>query len=153
MKKKQITKEFLEKLGFTYCDPTTGQFYKGDYKQTYNKVWARKKWGTDKYYWVFSYYDADLYAEQMDLYKKGLWVKKNGQPKLSKPTGISMMLVHRAVYAWFKGETPDDLDICHRDDNVDRNGIDNLKADTHGNNIRERKIQTGGNPKCQQKNN
>lgn len=143
MKKKQITKEFLEKLGFTYCDPATGQFYKGDYKQTYNKIWARHKYGNDKYYWAFSYYDADLYAEQMELYKKGLWVKKNGEPKSYKPTGISMMLVHRAVWAWFNSDTPNDLDVCHKDDNVDNNAIDNLKADTHGNNIRERKFAGG----------
>ena len=57
------------------------------------------------------------------------------------------MLVHRAVYAWFNGETPDNMDVCHKDDDVENNCIDNLKADTHGNNIRERRVQTGGRPK------
>lgn len=139
MKKQKITKEFLQKIGFTYCDPETGQLYKGDYKQTYNKVWARKKWGKDKYYWVFSYYDADYYAEQMVKFKAG---------KLkSKPTGVRLMLVHRAVWAWFKGETPDDMDVCHIEDDVDDNCIDHLTIMSHGDNIRARKVQTGGNPK------
>lgn len=35
------------------------------------------------------------------------------------------------------------MDICHIDDNVDNNCINNLKADTHGNNIRERKFAGG----------
>lgn len=38
MKKKIITREFLQKLGFTHCDPNTGQFYKGDFKIKYHKV-------------------------------------------------------------------------------------------------------------------
>lgn len=147
MKKKIITREFLQKLGFTHCDPNTGQLYKGEYKQTYNKIWAKHKYGNDKYYWAFSYYDADLYQEQMKLYNEGKWVNKEGKPKSYKPTGISMMLVHRAVYAWFNLETPSDMDVCHIDDNVDNNSIENLKSDTHGNNIRERKVQTGGRPK------
>lgn len=37
MKKKKLTREFLEKLGFTRCDEN-GQLWKGDYKQKYNKV-------------------------------------------------------------------------------------------------------------------
>ena len=74
-------------------------------------------------------------------------VNKQGKPKSYRPTGISMMLVHRAVYAWFNMETPGDMDVCHIDDNVDNNSIENLKSDTHGNNIRERAVQTGGRPK------
>ena len=70
MKKLKITREQLEKLGFTRCDEN-GQLWKGDYKQTYNQVWARHKYGKDKYYWVFSYYDADLYAQQMIKFKNG----------------------------------------------------------------------------------
>lgn len=141
MKKLKITREFLEKLGFTDCDPETGQLWKGPYKQTYNKVWSKKKFGKDKYYWGFSYYDPDLYAEQMKLYKEGKWIKKDGTPKKGRPTGIKIMLVHRAVYAWFYGETPDGLDVCHDDDDPDNNSKDNIVKDTHANNIRKRKIQ------------
>ena len=79
----------------------------------------------------------------MKLFKEGKWVKKNGEPKKTKPTGISLMLVHRAVYAWFYFETPDNMDVCHIDDNVENNCIENLKADTHGNNIRARKVAGG----------
>ena len=139
MKKRKVTREFLQKIGFTHCDPNTGQFYKGDWKQNYVKIWARHKYGKDKYYWAFNYYDADLYKAQMEKYR-------NGELK-RKPNGISMMLVHRAVYAWFNLETPDDLDVCHKDDNQDDNGIENLTVMTHGDNIRARKVQTGGKPK------
>ena len=142
MKKLKITREFLEKIGITDC--INGQFYKGDFKQTYCKVWARHKYGNDKYYLCFSYYDSDYYAQQMIKWR-------NGEIK-SRPNGIRLMLVHRAVYAWFNGETPDNMDVCHIDDDVENNCIENLKADTHGNNIRARKIQTGGRPrKCQEK--
>lgn len=143
MKKLKITREKLEKLGFTHCDPNTGQFYKRNWKQHYCKVWAKHKYGNDKYYWVFNYYDPDYYTEQMARWKKG--------ERKTKPNGIRLMLVHRAVYAWFNFETPDNMDICHKDDNVDNNCIENLIADTHGNNIRARKVQTGGRPKCQEK--
>lgn len=134
MKKLKVTRQQLEKLGFTRCDEN-GQLWKGDYKQTYNQVWARHKYGNDKYYWVFSYYDADYYAQQMIKFK-------NGELK-NRPTGIRLMLVHRAVYAWFNGETPETMDVCHIDDDVDNNCINNLKADTHGNNIRARKVAGG----------
>ena len=137
MKKLKITKEQLEKIGITRCED--GQFWKGDFKVSYSKIWCRHKYGNDKYYLAFSYYDADLYAKQMVEWKEGH--RKN------RPTGIRLMLVHRAVYAWFNGETPDNMDVCHRDDDVENNCIDNLKADTHGNNIRERRVQTGGRPK------
>lgn len=138
MKKRKVTKEQLIKLGFTHCDEN-GQLWKGSYKQTYNKVWAKHKYGHDKYYLVFAYYDADFYADQMLKWK-------NGELK-RKPNGVRAMLVHRAVYAWFNGETPEDLDVCHKDDDVENNRPDNLIADTHGNNIRARKVQTGGKPK------
>ena len=65
---------------------------------------------------------------------------KNGELK-NRPAGIKMMLVARAVYAWFHGETPDNKDICHKDDNPDNNHIDNLEALSHGENIRNRKIK------------
>ena len=141
MKKLKITREFLQKIGFTHC--IDGQLYKGDFKQTYNKVWAKHKYGNDKYYLVFSYYDADYYAQQMIKWR-------NGELR-RKPNGIRLMLVHRAVYAWYNGETPDDMDVCHKDDNVENNCIENLIADTHGNNIRARKF-AGGRYVWQQKN-
>lgn len=146
MKKKKITREFLQKLGFTHCDPNTGQLYKGDFKQAYVKIWARHKYGKDKYYWAFAYYDPEYYQEQMVKFKEG---------KLkNRPTGIKMMLVHRAVYAWFNLETPEDMDVCHVDDNSDDNSIEHLTLMTHGDNIRRRAIQTGGRPrKCQQNKN
>lgn len=83
----------------------------------------------------------------MKQYREGKWVKKNGQPKKTKPTGISLMLVHRAVYAWFYLETPDNMDVCHKDDDVENNCIENLVADTHGNNIRARKSAGHGSSK------
>ena len=132
MKKIKVTKEFLERLGFTRCDED-GQLWKGDYKQTYVKIWARHKYGRDKYYWAFPYYDSEYYAKQMIRYKEGK-IK-------TRPSGVKMMLVSRAVYAWFNGETPDGLDICHRDDEPDNNYFENLVALTHGDNIRNRKIQ------------
>ena len=63
MKKLKITKEQLEKIGITRCED--GQFWKGDFKVSYSKIWCRHKYGNDKYYLAFSYYDADLYAKQM----------------------------------------------------------------------------------------
>lgn len=134
MKKLKITREWLEKLGFTDCD-RNGQLYKGDYPIKYCKVWAKHKYGKDKYYLAFAYYDSEYYYKQLERFK-------NGEIKY-RPSGVKMMLVHRAVYAWFNGETPDNLDVCHKDDNVENNCIDNLKADTHGNNIRERKFAGG----------
>lgn len=155
MNKKLITREFLESIGMTRCE--NGQFYKGDFKVKYHKVWSKKKWGTNKYYWAFTYYSAELYAKQMELFRTGKWVDKNGNPRTYRPNGISQCLVHRGVWAWYNGETPHDpirnLDVCHKHDEVDNNDINNLYVDDHIGNLAERKIKTGGNPKCQQKNN
>ena len=157
MKKKKITREFLQKIGITRCE--NGQFYKGDFKIKYHKVWAiHRKSGNDKYYWTFTYYDVDLYQEQMRLYNEGKWVNKQGKPKSYKPNGISAMLVHRAVWAWYKGETPEEedrnIDVCHYNDEVDNNDINNLYIDDHIGNIHARKVHTGGRiKKCQQNKN
>lgn len=146
MNKKLITREFLESIGITRCE--NGQFYKGDFQVSYHKVWcSHKKSGNDKYYWVFTYYDAALYAKQMELYRAGKWVKKNGEPKKGRPTGITQMLVHRAVWAWYNGETPAEegknIDVCHKHDEVDNNDISNLYVDYHIGNIHARKVAGG----------
>lgn len=131
MKKIKITREFLESLGITRCE--NGHFYKGDFEVKYYKIWAKHKYGADKYYWAFAYYDAEYFAKQMEKFKAGL--------TKYRPSGSKVMLVHRAVWAWYNGQTPDGMDVCHKDDDVDNNCIDNLMADTHGNNIRARLIQ------------
>ena len=146
MNKKKITREFLEKIGITRCE--NGQFYKGDHLVKYHKIWTKHdKSGNHKYYWGFAYYDADLYARQMELYRSGKWFKSNGEPYKNKPNGISQFLVHRAVWAWYNGETPYDpnrnLDVCHYHDEVDNNDINNLYVDDHIGNINARKVAGG----------
>ena len=146
MNKKKITREFLESIGITRCE--NGQFYKGDFKVSYHKVWcSHKKSGNDKYYWTCTYYDADLYAKQMEDFRNGKWVKKNGEPRKYRPNGISQCLVHRAVWAWYNGETPfeedKNIDVCHKHDEVDNNDISNLYVDYHIGNINARKVAGG----------
>lgn len=83
----------------------------------------------------------------MEQYKSGNWIGRDGQPKKYRPTGITQMLVHRAVWAWYNGETPYDpnknLDVCHKHDEVDNNDINNLYVDAHINNIHARKVAGG----------
>ena len=155
MKKTKITREYLERIGITDC--INGQFYKGKYPVSYHKIWCKHdESGNHKYYWAFTYYSAEIYEKQMELYRAGKWLDKEGNPKKHKPNGNSQFLVHRAVWAWYNGETPEDpirnLDVCHYHDDVDNNDINNLYIDDHIGNIHARKVNTGGRPrKCQEK--
>ena len=132
VEKKKITREWLEGLGITDID-SNGQIWKGQFPMKYSKIWARHKYGKDKFYYCINVYDKDYYQEQMIKWKEG---------KLKqRPTGVKPYLVHRIIWAWFYGETPEHgYDVCHKDDDPTNNSIDNLQVLSHGDNIRNRKI-------------
>ena len=126
MRKNVITKEELMRLGVTEVTED-GRVFRDGYEMKPQKVWAKHKWGKDKYYYVLIFYDPLVYAKQAEMRRK----TKNG---------VRPILLHRVVYAWFHCSTPlDTMDICHLDDNPDNNNINNLKAVTHRENINMRK--------------
>lgn len=133
MKKKMITKEFLEKTGIT--DVTEdGRIFKGDKELTQLKIVSKHKYGVDKVYLGVMLYDPECYQ-----YQKAEHAKDPNKYKI--PNGQKLILVHRIVYAWFHGATPYGLDIAHKDDDSFNNSIDNLEAISHGENILRRSIQ------------
>ena len=57
--------------------------------------------------------------------------------KLYKDGNIHRYLVHRLVMLAFVGPCPDGLEVCHNDGDPTNNHLDNLRYDTHSNNISE----------------
>jgi hypothetical protein len=52
--------------------------------------------------------------------------------------------VHRLVMETFIGECPNGMEVCHNDGNILNNNLNNLRYDTHKNNMRDRTIQKRG---------
>ncbi|WP_084501480.1 NUMOD4 motif-containing HNH endonuclease [Nocardia xishanensis] len=57
---------------------------------------------------------------------------------------IKTRRVHQLVMLAFVGPTPEGLEICHNDGNHENNRLDNLRFDTHAENMRD-VIRHGGN--------
>ena len=107
---KQITKSYLEYLGVTDVTADGKVFTKnGELKPRTVGRHGRLAVGL---------YDAEKY-------------KSIAKEKRTASSGTLNILVHQAVYAWFKSEVPYGKEIHHIDRNYLNNSIDNLEALTH----------------------
>lgn len=123
-KRKEITKEWLQALGFTDVTKDGKVFFRGKECKQYDAV-SKHKHGKDKKYPVFMVYDPELYKDQK---------AENSNYK----TGQLSILVSRVVYAWFNEVCPSEYDVDHIDNNPYNNSIDNLQLLTRKENLARR---------------
>lgn len=73
-----------------------------------------------------------------------------GRPRILKPSvnrdgytmvhlsgSTSPVFIHRLVMLAFEGPCPEGLEVCHGDHNRSNNHLDNLKYDTHQENMKD----------------
>ncbi len=121
MKRKTITKEWLQSLGVTNVTEEGKITYKGEIAK---EVVARckHKHGKDKTYPIVGIYDPKLYHEQKEAGKKNT-------------PGQRFLLVSRIVYAWFNDVCPAEYDVDHIDNNPFNNNLSNLQLLTRKENL------------------
>lgn len=117
-----LTKEWLLERGVTNVTED-GHIFKGDYELSQIKVCRKHPNGINKYYMFVQIYDPVIYRD---------FNRKNGQ---------RIILVHRAIYAWYNGVCPDHMDINHIDGNSLNNQLSNLECISRKENLQKRKIQ------------
>lgn len=49
--------------------------------------------------------------------------------------GIKTVYAHRLIYQEFVGAIPEGMEVCHNDGDATNNNLDNLRIDTHKNNV------------------
>lgn len=110
--KKQITKSYLEYLGITDVTPDGRIFTKnGELKPS-----LRGPKGGER---------LSVLLHDSEKYKSVPKEKRNHS------SGQVLILVHKAVYAWFHGEIPYTKEVHHVDCDPLNNSITNLEALTH----------------------
>lgn len=112
---RELTKEYLIKLGITNITPDGKHIYIGVAEEA-------KQYKNQNGYLVFSAYDHDLYKAIYPITK-------------SRNAGTVNIPVHRAVYAWYKGSAKASLVVDHINNNKTDNRIDNLQLLTVKDNI------------------
>ena len=122
--RKEITKEWLQSLGFTNVTKDGKVFYKNKECKFYDAV-SKHKHGKDKKYPVIMIYDPKLFQEQR---------RTNYKYK----TGQLSILLSRVVYAWFNEVCPSEYDVDHIDNNPYNNDISNLQLLTRKENLARR---------------
>ena len=115
MKKVKLTKDDLLRLGIEDITED-GRVFRNGHELKQTTLIAKHKYGKDKCYKSITIYDSSL----------------------SKKYKYRSLLVHRMVWAWFHGETPNNLDVCHKDDNGLNNSLSNLTTKSHKENLAER---------------
>ena len=72
--------------------------------------------------------------------KRGLPLRSGGYPVATfKDNGkCKQWAVHRLVLEVFVGQCPDGMEACHNDGNPSNNNLNNLRWDTHKNNIKDK---------------
>lgn len=108
-RKKELTKEYLIKLGITDVTPDGRIFKNGkELKQHIHNSKGKKK------YFCVSLYDPEI--------RKATKAEKN------YISGSFPLCVHVINYVWYHNELPAGLEIHHLDGNKTNNSIDNLVA-------------------------
>ena len=111
---KELTKEYLKKVGITNITPDGKHIYFGE-KEAEQLL-------LNGGYLAFNIYDKDIYNILYPITK-------------SKNAGTVVITVHRAVYAWYHGSTVENMVIDHINDIKTDNRIENLQVLTPKENI------------------
>lgn len=122
----KLTKEFLESCGITKITED-GRVFMGDYEK---EITIRTK------YTRFSNYKAAVFG----VYNHDLYIKNYKSKDFeTRGCGCKTILLSRAMWAWFYGEVPANMDVDHIDNNSLNNNLDNLQLLTRTENLAKRK--------------
>ena len=112
---RELTKEYLIKLGIINITPDGKHIYTGIDEEA-------EQYKNQGGYLVFNVYDHDIYKAIYPITK-------------CKSAGQITIPVHRAVYAWYRGSATASLVVDHINNNKTDNRIDNLQLLTVKDNI------------------
>ena len=112
---RELTKEYLQKVGITDITPDGKHIYLESGKEA-------KQIPINSGYLAINVYDKEIYDLLYPITK-------------SRTAGELLIPVHRAVYAWYNGKTVENKIIDHINDDKTDNRIDNLQALTPKENI------------------
>ena len=124
---KELTKEYLQKLGITNITQDGKHIYFGK-----NEA---KQYMISSGYLAINAYDKDIHKIVYPITK-------------SRSAGTISIPVHRAVYAWYHGSTVENKDIDHINDIKTDNRIENLQVLTHKENIWKNRVCDVREIKC-----
>lgn len=112
---RELTKEYLIKLGIINITPDGKHIYIGVAKEA-------RQYKLQDGYLAFTAYDSDLFKAIYPVTK-------------CRSAGTVTVPVHRAVYAWYKGSAKASMVVDHINNNKTDNRIDNLQLLTVKDNI------------------
>lgn len=120
----EITKAMLLDLGITNITET-GQVYQGDIEIMPHIVTKETRYGM-KQYRTFGVYSKKVYSQH-----------RKDNPKAT--CGTKTIVLSRAIWAWYKGICPANLDVDHINDDSLDDRLDNYQLLTRSENLRKRR--------------
>lgn len=127
MNARELTKEYLQKLGITEITR--------DGKHIYFGKKEAKQFMIASGYLAINTYDKDIYNILYPITK-------------SRSAGLLTIPVQRAVYAWYNGSTVENKVIDHINDNKTDNRLENLQVLTQKENIWKNRVCDVWELKC-----
>lgn len=116
----ELTRQYLEDHGIANITEDGHVFRTDGLEVHYTKLVKYTKWDHQDYL-AFYVYDREIYKSS------------------NKKRSTKLIVLSRAIYAWYHGYTPYNLDVDHIDDDSLNNHISNLQLLTRAQNLAKRK--------------